>query len=73
MQSNFSVNYSLIPLCTGKRMVSAGVKKLMWEENELLERRNGDPENIRLARELRVKTTLSLTWIAAGLKTGSWT
>ena len=54
-------------------MVSAELKKLNWAENELWEWRKGDPGKIRLARELREETTMSLKWIATRLKMGSWT
>jgi putative transposase len=55
-----------------ERIVRAGIKELGWEEEELGRRRKGDPGKIRLARELRKRTSIDLKWIARRLEMGSW-
>lgn len=55
------------------RLVRERLKKLEWSENDLSQRRKGDREKVRMARTLREQTTVSLAWIAARLKMGSWT
>ena len=44
-----------------------------WSEADPLSRLKGDREKVRIARVLREQTTVSLAWIAARLKMGSWT
>lgn len=56
-----------------ERIVLAGLKELGWAEQELEGRRKGDPAKLKLARQLRQETAMSLKWIAARLKMGSWT
>ncbi|MEO8428391.1 MAG: hypothetical protein ABI651_14875, partial [Verrucomicrobiota bacterium] len=54
-----------------KRLVAAGLKRLGWTQKELTVRRKGDPRKVKLAQELRAKTTLPLTWIAQRLCMGT--
>ncbi len=42
-------------------------------ESDLKKMRKGDPVKIRLAAELRRRTTMSLKWVAEHLHMGSWT
>jgi hypothetical protein len=44
-----------------------------WTKSELGRRRKGDPKNVRIARRLREKTTMTLLWIAGELYMGAWT
>ena len=54
-----------------ERLVVAGLKRKGWSEDDLGVRRKGDPGKVRLARELRSKTTMPLEWIARRLCTGT--
>ncbi len=56
-----------------ERLVRAGLQKLGWTERELRERRKGDKAKVKLARQLRGETTMTLSWIARRLQMGSWT
>jgi len=42
-----------------------------WDQAELRSQRKGEPKKIKLARELRSKTTMPLAWIAEWLSMGS--
>ena len=44
-----------------------------WSTDDLSRHRKGDPFKVKLAQKLRQETTVSLQWIAARLKMGSWT
>ena len=44
-----------------------------WKETDLMERRKGDPEKIKMAVRLRRETTMTLRWVATKLQMGSWT
>ena len=55
----------------GEHLVSAGLERLGWVEADLRARRKGAPGKVRLARELRAKTTVPLAWIAHRLSMGS--
>ena len=46
------------------------LRKLGWKEKELVLRRNGDPEKLRLARSLRQNTTMTVSWIVKRLQMG---
>src|ERR1035437_8485789 len=46
-------------------------KRMRWTEQYSASRRKGDPGKVRLASELRAKTTMPLTWIAQRLNMGS--
>ena len=54
-----------------QRLVKEGLRRMKWKEKDLQERRKGDARKVRLACELRAKTTLPLAWIAERLKMGS--
>jgi len=56
-----------------ERLVRAGLQKLGWREKDLPERRKGDKAKVKLARQLRAETTMTLSWIARRLHMGSWT
>jgi putative transposase len=43
-----------------------------WEEEDLQARRQGDKHNVAIAARLRRETTMTLKWIAARLRMGSW-
>ena len=52
-------------------LVVEGLKRMRWSEADLGARRKGEPGKVRLARELRSKTTMPLAWITARLNMGS--
>ncbi len=54
-------------------MVREGLKRLGWKERDLEARRKGDREKLKLAVGLRAKTTVTVKWIAARLRMGTWT
>ena len=54
-----------------ERLVVAGLKRLGWNEDDVRVRRKGDPGKVRLALELRSRTTMPLAWIAQRLCMGS--
>jgi hypothetical protein len=54
-----------------ERRVAEGLKRLGWTEADLKRRRKGDAGKVRLAQELRSRTTLPLGWIAERLQMGS--
>jgi len=56
-----------------ERLVRAGLAALGWTEKELAGRAKGDKEKVKLARQLRAATTMTLRWIADRLQMGSWT
>jgi hypothetical protein len=56
-----------------ERLVRAGLKDLGWTEKELSRRRKGEKGKVRMARQLRAETTMTLRWIAERLRMGSWT
>jgi len=49
------------------RIVAGQLSKLDWQEDDLRERRKGDPKKVRIARQLRTETTVTLQWIATRL------
>jgi REP element-mobilizing transposase RayT len=54
-----------------ERLIKSGLKRLKWTEKDLSARRKGDAGKVKLASELRSKTTMPLLWIANRLKMGS--
>ena len=44
-----------------------------WTEDELTNRRKGDPEKVLIAARLRKETAVTLKWIASRLQMGAWT
>ena len=55
------------------RLVAEELKKLGWGEKDLPEHRKGDPKKVKMARQLRQETTLTLAWIAQRLHMGTGT
>ena len=53
-----------------ERLVKEELKKLGWQNKDLALRRKGDPKKVRLARFLRQKTTMTLSWVAKRLQMG---
>jgi REP element-mobilizing transposase RayT len=56
-----------------ERIVVEELKRRKWGEADLLERRKGDREKVKMALRLRRETTMTLKWIAQRLQMGSWT
>jgi REP element-mobilizing transposase RayT len=56
-----------------ERLVREGLVALGWTDGDLARRRKGDPGKVRLARQLRAETTMTLHWIATRLQMGRWT
>jgi CO/xanthine dehydrogenase Mo-binding subunit len=54
-----------------ERVAVAALRRLGWTEEDLKRRRKGDPGKIKVAQELRSKTTMPLAWIAQRLRMGS--
>jgi hypothetical protein len=55
------------------RLVEQELKRLGWDAEELGRRRKGAPEKLRIALRLRRETTMTLSWIAERLQTGTKT
>jgi len=55
------------------RLIKEGLKKVGWREEELVERRKGDPKKVKIALRLRLETTMTLAWIAQRLNMGAKT
>jgi putative transposase len=56
-----------------EKIVREGLKRLGWKEADLEARRKGDKGKVKLAVRLRAETTVSVKWIAARLRMGTWT
>jgi len=56
-----------------ERLVREGLVALGWTDGDLARCRKGDPGKVRLARQLRAETTMTLHWIANRLQMGRWT
>ena len=56
-----------------ERIIQAGLRELGWTETDLRDRKKCVVEKVRLARQVRAETTLSLKWVAARLNMGTWT
>lgn len=54
-------------------IVLEGLKRLGWKETDVEIRRKGDREKLKLAVRLREETTVTVKWIAARLRMGTWT
>ena len=54
-----------------ERIVLAGLKRLQWEETDLIARRKGDPGKVEIALELRGNATVSVSWVAQRLNMGT--
>ena len=55
-----------------ERIVMEELKRLALRESDLLVRRKGDGDKVRIARRLRQETTMTYEWIAKRLRMGSW-
>jgi hypothetical protein len=53
--------------------VAEELKRRKWDEAELVKRRKGDPEKVKMALRLRRESIMTLKWIARRLHMGSWT
>ncbi len=56
-----------------QRVVQEELKKLGWQEADLIRRRKGDPAKVGIALRLRQETTMTLSWIAQRLQMGTKT
>jgi putative transposase len=54
-----------------ERLIGEHLARLGWSEADLKEHRKGAPEKVRLARDLRTRTTMTVGWIAERLNMGS--
>ncbi len=54
-----------------ERLVKENLKRMKWNEKDLVTRRKGDKSKVRLAHGVKAKSTVSLIWIAKRLKMGS--
>jgi len=56
-----------------ERITAQELKRAGWSEQDLIERRKGDPKKIKIALRLRKETTMTLSWIAHRLHMGTKT
>jgi putative transposase len=56
-----------------ERIVRGQLARLGWSERDLKATRKGDMRKLKLAKQLREQTTMTLKWISKRLHTGSWT
>lgn len=56
-----------------EQIVAEELRRRKWEEANLLRRRKGDPEKVKIALRLRRESIMTLKWIAQRLHMGSWT
>jgi len=56
-----------------QELLEKELEKRGWTEHELMKRRKGDAEKLKMAWRLRQETTMTLKWIAKKLHMGSWT
>jgi hypothetical protein len=54
-----------------ERLLQEALRRVGWSRERLMERRKGDPQKVKIARELRAHTTMPLSWIAEQLHMGS--
>jgi REP element-mobilizing transposase RayT len=55
-----------------ERIIRQELKRLRWSSGELSKRPKSDPDKLAMAARLRRETTLTLPWIAARLRAGTW-
>lgn len=72
-QSHYGTERQEAGEARAQRLVREGLQALGWTEKELSQRRKGDTGKVKLARQLRAETTMTLNWIAQRLHMGSWT
>jgi len=56
-----------------ERIVRGRLANLGWTERDLKATRKGDLRKLKLAKQLREQTTMTLKWISKRLHTGNWT
>jgi hypothetical protein len=56
-----------------RRLLAEELDKLGWMRPELAARAKGDARKIRMAQRLSAETAVTLKWIAAELRMGTWT
>lgn len=56
-----------------EELVAVALERLGWNEADLEKRPKGDPEKVELAARLRAETPVTIKWIAARLRMGTWT
>jgi len=71
--SHYGAERQEIGEARAQRLVKAGLRALGWMEKELSEKAKGDKGKVKLARQLRAETPMTLRWIADRLHMGSWT
>jgi len=54
-----------------RRILAEELRRRQWGQEELAQRRKGDPEKVKMARRLRSETTMTLAWIAGQLAMGA--
>ncbi len=54
-----------------ERLLREELAKRGWGDVEMEQRRKGDGEKIKMARQLRAQTTMSWAWIAERLRMGA--
>jgi REP element-mobilizing transposase RayT len=54
-----------------ERLVTDELKRLRWTPVKLAQHRKGDSRKVRIARRLRLETTMTLNWIAQRLNMGT--
>ena len=54
-----------------ERLIAAGLKMARWTEAHLQQQRKGHPVKVRLAQQLRSRTTLSVAQTAERLRMGT--
>jgi hypothetical protein len=56
-----------------QEFVAAELRRRNLTEDDLMGRRKGDPEKVKIGMRLRQESTMSLKWIAQRLKMRAWT
>lgn len=56
-----------------ERIIREGLEQMRWQRTDLAKRAKGDPGKVRLAKQLRQETTMTLKWIAQHLEMGAST
>jgi putative transposase len=54
-----------------ERLVAEELKRLGWREEDLERRPKSNPDKVRIARRLRIESTMTLKWIGERLRMGS--
>ncbi|HEV2210321.1 MAG TPA: hypothetical protein VG167_16210 [Verrucomicrobiae bacterium] len=54
-----------------RRILAGELRRRGWRDAELDRRHKADVEKLKIARRLRTETTMTLSWIAQGLKMGA--